>query len=209
MAGAASTKTREWEARRIRETGFASPAVKPGQTAVPASDGIREADQDDIAKEAAKEPGTIEAQVTSSTEEAIIGARPDGGPTSWQVVATFRRKQAMEDWRTADAIRAHMKAILRKSLVRERTEGGEERVTTGLKPHEVKQIAQTAAELQRIQRLALGLSTENLGIDPPSEAGSHVEKNVTPTPEEEPIPTFVVEMSVGGKFMRPRPRRVR
>ena len=132
--------------------------------------------------------------------------RPGAQPSAWQLVQDWRRKQAKDDYQTADQARLAIKLTLKDSLKQEAGPDGKPVYRTTLKPHEIRQLTQAMTDIQRVQRLALGLSTENVGVDNPAPPGGHVEKNVTPT--EEPIPTFVVELSTRGKFMRPRPRRV-
>lgn len=171
-----------------------------------------------------KQKDVVDAAVPSVTPEVMETARPgssdvppSAAPSPWQVVEAWRRNQALEDYKTADAIRSQIKLILKKAVAKTQVVDavtGETRVdvVTTLTPIQIRALAQAAADLQRIQRLALGLSTENVGIDA---GGSHVERQggeAAPTGQaqtEEPIPTFVVEMSKRGKFMRQRPRRVR
>lgn len=208
-AGSTRRATADWGQSVVRAANKERAQLRR-EREVRTATGIKDAEPAEVAEAAAREPGTLEAEVNATSEEPV-DAKPDGGGISWKAIAQFRRKQAMEDWRTADFLRSHLKSILKKSLKLETDpETGEGRLVSQLKPHEVRQLAQTATEVQRMQRLALGLSTENLGIDPPdTDSGSHIEKNVTPKEDEQPIPTFQVEMSIGGKFMRPRPRRIR
>jgi hypothetical protein len=84
------------------------------------------------------------------------------------------------------------------------------KLDTKASPGELAKIAQVASEIQRIQRLCLGMTTENMGLGatPPGqepEGGSHVEKEGKDSPPTG-MPTFIVEMSRGGKFQRVRPR---
>jgi hypothetical protein len=57
--------------------------------------------------------------------------------------------------------------------------------------------------VQRIQRLSLGMSTENVGVDRPEE-NVNVEKSTDGDGPQ--LPVYVVEMSRGGKFVRARLR---
>jgi hypothetical protein len=123
---------------------------------------------------------------------------------AWREIAKFRRAQALQDYRSAESLRAHTKIILARSF-KPGVDGGKPEST--LSAHDAHKLAQVLQAVQRIQRLSLGLSTENVGIDDPAAlAQTHVEKNVTP--QDEPIPTFEVVMSKRGKFMTPRPRRI-
>lgn len=132
-------------------------------------------------------------------------------PAQWQVIKAWRTKQAVEDWKGADQARMAIKLILKDSVQKVTGTDGRETFKTTLKPHEVRQITQALGEIQRIQRLSIGLSTENVGLDhmpdPHQDGQGHIEKDVTP--QEQPLPTFIVEMSSRGKFLRPRPRRVK
>lgn len=174
----------------------------------------------------AEVPPTVEAPVVEVIK--AIGRNPDGVrseamPNPWQAIKAWRQKQATEDYRTADTLRMHLKLLMKKSLrkVRKTLESGEviEEFETTLKPHELKAVGQVAADIQRIQRLALGMSTENVGID--RDEGTHIEpgdqpetipmKQVgpsAPVSDEPEVPVFIVEMSHRGKFMRARPRKV-
>jgi hypothetical protein len=115
----------------------------------------------------------------------------------WDVYMRWRQQQSCQDYTTADKIRQHLLALLDRGL----SDDGPQ-----YSPTELARLANVAESIQRIQRLALGLTTENVGMETPQ---THVEKDVTP--EESPqaqearMPVFVVEMSRGGKFVRSRP----
>lgn len=131
-------------------------------------------------------------------------------PSARQIIDQWRSRQAMDDVKLADALRQQIKILLSTSTKRTEVEApdGTKTVgyTTSLRPHEIKALTQAAADIQRVQRLALGLSTDNLGInDDRAQPESHVEKNVTPA--EDAPPVFEVLMSKNGKFVRARPRR--
>lgn len=78
---------------------------------------------------------------------------------------------------------------------------------TTFSPSDLARIAQVAESVQKIQRLSLGMSTENVGMDRPEDT-SHIEKTAQPASTDPQLPTYVVEMSRGGKFVRSRPRLV-
>lgn len=139
-------------------------------------------------------------------KESVADVAPKAIPAMWQMVEQWRSKQAVEDYRTADTARAVVRLLLKSAIVKVKKADGSEAFEASMKPHEVRQLTQAMADIQRVQRLALGLSTENVGVDGPRQAETHVEKDVTP--KDEPIPTFEVEMSSRGRFLRPRPRRV-
>lgn len=118
----------------------------------------------------------------------------------YKQIMDWRIGQAESDYKTADAIKAHIKLLINTSI--ERTNQG---AKSTLSSGQLKALAQALESVQRIQRLAIGLSTENFGIDIPSKDGvddSNVEK-----PKED-MPTFVVEVNEGGKFKSARPRKI-
>jgi len=137
--------------------------------------------------------------VPAGEAKAIVSnSRPIDIVAAYEQINAWRQRQALDDWRSADALRTAIKIIIREKILKK-----EGQVNTVLKAVEIRQLAQALCDIQRVQRLALGMSTDNVGIDRPD---SNVEK---PTiSDEELIPTYVVEMSEGGKFVRPRPRRV-
>lgn len=117
----------------------------------------------------------------------------------WQVVQQWRAGQAESDFKSADAIRTHVKLMLNNGFVRD----GNGNVQTKLTPSQINSLADTLAVVQKIQRLALGMSTENVGVDKPMD--THIEQ---PTGADSDIPVFVVEINDQGKFIRPRPKLV-
>jgi hypothetical protein len=110
----------------------------------------------------------------------------------WQMVQGWRKKQAEVDYRLADNIRLHCKIILKNSLIKTVDEDGEKFVST-LKPNDLLSICKVAETVQRIQRLAVGLSTENVGVD------GNIEVSAS-----DAIPIFQVEMKKDGKFVQIR-----
>lgn len=194
--GAVYQQTRHWHARVAKLAGDAD------ATNVAMLGGER-------VETTAKEPELPEAASELPVGRQAEGVAASASPQGWQLLQQWRRKQAVEDWKGADQVRMVVKMLLKDSVKETTAPDGKKSYSTTLKPHEVRQITQALSDVQRIQRLAIGLSTENVGIDQPAAAGDqqHVEKDVTP--REEPIPVFVVEMSSRGKFLRPRPRRVK
>ena len=109
----------------------------------------------------------------------------------WQMVQGWRHNQAESDYKLADNIRLHCKIILKNSIVKT-IDNGQERFDTSLKPSELLSISKIAETIQRIQRLAVGLSTENVGIDHNVEI------------ENNSVPIFEVQMGKNGKFVQIR-----
>jgi hypothetical protein len=135
---------------------------------------------------------------------------------TWHQIKSWRENQALTDWKMAETLRNHVRMICAENtiIVPERDARGREvldasgrpkmKYKSNLKANEVKCLADAATSIQKIQRLAIGLSTENVGVDLPTKVDEpHLEKNVID------IPTFVVEVSEAGKFEKPRPRRIR
>lgn len=214
-------KAKDWDSLFIEWVKSGKPkAAFLLEKGIKTSGGVSKATADWTAKFKAMANGMRETSVLSKAEvpaEAALPAEPTAGrtatdvavraqPSPWQTVQEWRRKQSIEDYKSGDTVRTAVKLLLKNSMKRVDVGDGKVEFQTTLKPHEVKQLAQALESVQRIQRLAVGLSTENIGIDTPGPApgDTHVEKNVTP---EADIPTFVVEMR-GGRFVRPRPRRI-
>ena len=107
----------------------------------------------------------------------------------WQIVQQWREKQAENDYKLADIIRIHAKVLLKNNLVYRQTEQGAEEVVSKLKPNDLLAICKVAETVQKIQRLALGLSTENIGVDSGVKA------------DEDNVPIFEVQVNSDGKFV--------
>lgn len=114
----------------------------------------------------------------------------------WQVVQQWRAGQAEADWKTADNIRSHLKLILNNAVVMD----DDGKPHSKLTPRDLVNVADALETLQKVQRLALGMSTENVGVDRPDD-GSHVESG----DDELGVPIFEVQISDNGKFKRARP----
>jgi len=127
-------------------------------------------------------------QIKSSAGEKVETAIHD----IWGVISQWRHKQSEADYKLADAIRTHCKLILKESLIITPSSTGQSDVKTGISAKDLLQLASIAEKIQRIQRLALGLSTENVGID-----------TVRETIEND-IPVFEVQMNSQGKFTKIR-----
>jgi hypothetical protein len=139
-----------------------------------------------------------------SSPPSATGAAPQ--EPGWEFVVRHRGEQAVADWLEADAVRAHIAATLEAGWQIRHEQGlGTAEALEGkiskLTAVELKQLASALAVVQRVQRLALGLSTDNVGVDAPY---APVE---TAAGERRGMPVFAVEMA-GGKFVSPRPRRV-
>ncbi len=119
----------------------------------------------------------------------------------WHMVQGWRRRQAPDDWKTADALRSHLKMILNENTVKDK----HGKHISELRPQDLEKLANVALSIQKIQRLALGMSTENIGVDRPD---TQVE---TPEVEDtgEVIPIYHAEVNVNGKWVRSTPRRVK
>lgn len=132
------------------------------------------------------------------TEPTVVGIGPGN---SWQKIQQWRQNQAATDWKMGDSLRVHIQICLKGAL--QRNERGE--YITTLKPTEIRQLTQAASEIQRIQRLSLGLATDNIGLD--AQVETHVEAPKDAAGDQ-PKNVFVVELNKDGRFVRARPRRI-
>jgi hypothetical protein len=107
----------------------------------------------------------------------------------WQIVQQWREKQAENDYKLADIIRIHAKVLLKTNLIYKSNQEGSEEVFSKLKPNDLLAICKVAETVQRIQRLALGLSTENIGVDSGAKA------------DIDNVPVFEVQVNADGKFV--------
>lgn len=128
--------------------------------------------------------------------------------STWDTIIAFRKRQALSDHKTAEAVRSHIRLLLNHGIANDQG-----RPRTKLKPYEIRALALALKDVQQIQRLSLGMSTENIGIDDMRDTSSvriETEKNVTPEPAKQvdETPTFEVQMSRRGRFITARPRRV-
>jgi hypothetical protein len=204
QSGYVHRKTREWDKRLeilaagVRDTHVAQ-QINTETKGIQTPEDLKER-KDNIPQTPPEETAADIAPMIGRSSDV----KPQAQMSAWQAVQAWRRKQSKSDYETAEQARLAIKLILKDSIRRVDAEGG---FATSLKPHEVRQLTQAISDVQRIQRLALGLSTENIGVDSPAPVSEgHVEKNITPT--EEASPVFQVVMSSRGKFLRPRPRRV-
>lgn len=108
---------------------------------------------------------------------------------------------APKHYNASQMLRMHAELLMEKSI---KIENGT-MVGTTLKPSQLSQLATVLATCQKMDRLACGLSTENVAANVGGASG-HVEKSDTQPMEDKRGPVFVVEVSVNGKFVRPRPR---
>lgn len=134
-----------------------------------------------------------------------VPAMPDRSAipeSTWSLITRWRAGQAAQDWRTSDQMRWHIESILAQRIREVKEADGNVRIETTLKSHEVRALALALGEVQRIQRLAVGLSTENIGIDGPTDPNVEKEQGAETNPN-----LFVVELTKAGKFTRARPRR--
>ncbi len=148
------------------------------------------------AKKAELEVARIRLDQRAADEKAKGTAREPRG--IWEFVQQCRQGQAGEDWRTAQAVRSHVKMLLQQGL--EQTADGPR---TLMSARELTNIAEALEKVQRIQRLALGMSTDNIGV-----ADSSGDSNVEDVGDGS-CPIFLVEVNDAGKFKRARPRQVR
>jgi hypothetical protein len=165
-------------------------------------------------------PGANEARqwkhkVTIAREKikaAVTGRDADGEPA--QLVDLLGAVQqwslglAPKHYNASQMLRTHAELFMERSL---KIENGVI-VGTTLKPREMNALAQVLSHCQKMDRLACGLSTENVAANHTGNAGTHVADQNAAQPsgdkpqEEKRGPVFVVEVNQNGKFVRPRPR---
>ena len=76
-------------------------------------------------------------------------------------ILDWRERQAIEDWKLAERLRTYAIDVLQYAWIRDPDSG---EVKPSLPPSEIKALAGTLIDLQKMQRLALGLSSENVGF---------------------------------------------
>lgn len=89
----------------------------------------------------------------------------------------WRETQAIADWQLAEKLRRHISNLLGMAI------GGEAHVG----PQAIKQLASAMVDLQKVQRLALGLSSENIGFPM---------KGISQGGEQLPICNLIIEADV-------------
>lgn len=77
---------------------------------------------------------------------------PDPALTPSEQISLWRSKLAFDDWKSAQYVRQRVMSVV-KNITPE-----------NFKPADIRSIAATLLDIQKIQRLALGLSSDNLGF---------------------------------------------
>lgn len=116
----------------------------------------------------------------------------------WEMIRSCRATQAEKDYRTGEKIRAIIELNIRQLEAME--EAGKE-----IKGHQIVNLAKSLETVQRIQRLSLGMSTDNVGVE---DARKLAEDQAADGEMASDAPVFAVEVTDNGKFKRLRPRRV-
>jgi hypothetical protein len=152
-----------------------------------------------------------EAEMKKATYPSVFhaikeeAAREDPVTVSelWILYNKWRQRQCGSDYNTAEKIRQHLRILLDAGLTPGTDAQGNPIMGTTFTPSDLARLTNVAEGVQRIQRLSLGMSTENVGVDRPEES-VNVEKSTDADAPQ--LPVYVVEMSRGGKFVRARPR---
>ena len=134
-------------------------------------------------------------------------ARPDQEVDKhdiWKTIKLWRVKQGEADYLTADALRQHIKIKLNQALVK----NPDGTLSTKLGNRDVNSLSNTLINIQKIQRLALGMSTENVGVSD-NTTTTEADTLLAAAAAEDDVPTFVVEVNKNGKFVRPKPRQLK
>ena len=149
---------------------------------------------------------TLEARLAIEKE---LKKRSEGEPQQLiDLIASVKQWAlglAPKHYRASQTLRLHAEIYLEEHFKKDETG-----VITGTKlhPRELNRLANVLAICQKMERLACGLSTENVLI--PDTAGAEKGKHVGGEGEQTALPkrgpVFVVEVNQSGKFLRPRPR---
>lgn len=118
----------------------------------------------------------------------------------YQLVNTWRKGQAANDYRLAEKIRQHIRIVLDNAMnhvVSKVT--GKDLTSTKLTPMNIRALVNSLEGLQKIQRLALGMSTENVGFEGQIKKADN---------QEDECPIFEVEVSKEGRFLKARPTQI-
>jgi len=115
----------------------------------------------------------------------------------WSMIRTWRAIQAETDYRLTQKLRRMVECQI-DTLQNDYDDGKQ------IKTYDLLNLAKILESIQRIQRLSLGMSTDNVGIE---DARRLAEDQAGDTAESD-APIFSVEVTDGGKFKRLRPRRV-
>mgnify|MGYP003641775461 CR=1 FL=1 len=144
----------------------------------------------------------LNRSVPGDNTEIKIHTKPIEHADVWSTFKKWRIMQGQEDYQTAAALRQHVKIRLNQAL--RKKDNGE--VFSSLMPRDVDAISRTLLNIQKIQRLALGMSTENVGV--PNTDQLQLDNEIIEATGTDDIPTFIVEVNKNGKFVRPKPRQV-
>lgn len=137
-----------------------------------------------------------------ATDAALVNLEekknPVHGQEIWETIKKWRLRQGEEDYLTANALRQHIKVRLKKTLIKH----ADGTYDSALKSAELDTMSRTLLNVQKIQRLALGMSTDNVGVSHSSPELMSIDR----VDSHEEVPLFIVEMNENGKFKRSRPR---
>lgn len=126
----------------------------------------------------------------------------------WGMITKWRSKQFQEDYTLADKLRIAIDESVEHIL----------QAGVGskfIKSSDILSLARALEVVQKIQRLSLGMSTENIGIKSPREMAeeaafaANAAKKAEESPGEEDVPTFEVAVNEQGKFKRLKPRQIK
>jgi hypothetical protein len=98
-------------------------------------------------------------------ETHMVDVSPQRMQANWDKIRTWRQGQSVSDWKTADNVRLHVSLILKGGLRVIEGDGGKKEFATSLGTRQLRDLSGVLMNVQRIQRLALGMSTENIGME--------------------------------------------
>lgn len=144
----------------------------------------------------------LSAEIQLNADYAPEDMKSSDSRTLWGIVQTFRKHQFFKDYRTADKIREHITLMLNQHMKGLMDPEGKK---TTLKAIDIKHLSEALAQLQKVQRLAIGLSTDNIGVSVDDDTAG--DNTVEPSANNDG-PIFVVEVLDNGRFKQARPRQV-
>lgn len=150
-----------------------------------------------------KNPNVVQVVLSDADEELEIETVPIVDEDVEKLAAMIRHwrsKQSQSDFILAQKIKDIIEMKINYLL---------EEDPSRVKSYEVVNLTNALQTTQRIQRLALGMSTENVGVEDARKLAQGELGSVENASDEDDVPTFEVAMNENGKFKRLRPARVK
>jgi hypothetical protein len=98
-------------------------------------------------------------------EPPLASANPeDSHLVLTQKLLAWRERQAIADWQLADRLRRYIKYVLQKAEAQLTKPSDDGEPAWHYSPSDIRHMAGAIMDLQKVQRMALGLSSENVGF---------------------------------------------